>query len=283
MSTWAVIASAWTPASVRPAAWRITFSWVIASIASSIACWTDGPCAWRCQPMNGRPSNSTSEAETGHVRARAGADRDGEAAQQLVGAHRRAAGALHQRRHDRARAAGDGEAVVEHRSGLAAQLGDFGREDADPLAVMLEKGARRRVERPDLALDLLGGAGEIEPRLVLLDLGRVGRARFGLRASGRRDNVRAARRAISAAPIPASSAVSSPAVLRSTSAGSTASIGPVSRPRSICMMVIPVRLSPARIARWIGAAPRQRGSSEAWTLRQPWSGAARIGSGRISP
>ena len=41
------------------------------------------------------------------------------------------------------------------------------------------------------------------------------------------------------------------------------SIGPVSRPSSICMMVTPVSPSPARIARWIGAAPRQRGSSEA--------------------
>ena len=33
----------------------------------------------------------------------------------------------------------------------------------------------------------------------------------------------------------------------------------------------------------IGAAPRQRGSSEAWTLMQPRSGASRIGCGRISP
>ena len=34
-------------------------------------------------------------------------------------------------------------------------------------------------------------------------------------------------------------------------------------------MVMPVSLSPARIARSMGAAPRQRGSSEAWTFRQP--------------
>ena len=31
------------------------------------------------------------------------------------------------------------------------------------------------------------------------------------------------------------------------------------------------------MARWIGAAPRQRGSSEAWRLRQPRRGASRIG------
>ena len=42
-------------------------------------------------------------------------------------------------------------------------------------------------------------------------------------------------------------------------------MAPVSRPASICMMVMPVSASPARIG-WIGAAPRQRGSSEAWIL-----------------
>ncbi len=34
----------------------------------------------------------------------------------------------------------------------------------------------------------------------------------------------------------------------------------------------PVSVSPAMIARWIGAAPRQRGSSEACRLRQPSRG-----------
>ena len=40
------------------------------------------------------------------------------------------------------------------------------------------------------------------------------------------------------------------------------------------------------IARWIGAAPRQRGSSEAWILRQPYGGASRspaAGSARRRP
>ena len=45
----------------------------------------------------------------------------------------------------------------------------------------------------------------------------------------------------------------------------------------------PVTASPAMIARCTGAAPRQRGSSEAWTLRQPSRGASRIACGRISP
>jgi len=38
------------------------------------------------------------------------------------------------------------------------------------------------------------------------------------------------------------------------------------------MMVMPVSASPASIARWMGAAPRQRGSSEAWMFRQPRRG-----------
>ena len=41
------------------------------------------------------------------------------------------------------------------------------------------------------------------------------------------------------------------------------SIGPVSSPGSICMMVTAVSASRASSARSIGAAPRQRGSSEA--------------------
>ena len=50
-----------------------------------------------------------------------------------------------------------------------------------------------------------------------------------------------------------------------------------------CMMVMPLSVSPARMARWIGAAPRQRGRSDAWMLTQPRRGAARIGFGRIRP
>ncbi len=61
------------------------------------------------------------------------------------------------------------------------------------------------------------------------------------------------------------------------------STGPVSRPASIAMIATPVSASPAMIARWIGAAPRQRGSSEAWMLKQPRAGASSTGCGRIRP
>jgi len=37
------------------------------------------------------------------------------------------------------------------------------------------------------------------------------------------------------------------------------------------------------MARWIGAAPRQRGNSEACRLKQPSGTASRIGFGRIFP
>ena len=59
--------------------------------------------------------------------------------------------------------------------------------------------------------------------------------------------------------------------------------GPVSSPSSMRMTVAAVSVSPAMMARWMGAAPRQRGSAEACRLRQPWRGAASTGLGRISP
>ena len=43
------------------------------------------------------------------------------------------------------------------------------------------------------------------------------------------------------------------------------------------MMVTPLSASPAMMARLIGAAPRQRGKSEACTLKQPSRGTSRIG------
>ena len=64
---------------------------------------------------------------------------------------------------------------------------------------------------------------------------------------------------------------------------SAIAMAPVSRPSSIFMMVTPLSASPAMMARLIGAAPRQRGSSEACTLKQPSLGASSTGFGRIRP
>ena len=49
------------------------------------------------------------------------------------------------------------------------------------------------------------------------------------------------------------------------------------------MMVTPDQASPDMMARWMGAAPRQRGSSEAWTLKQPSRGASSTGFGSSRP
>ena len=47
--------------------------------------------------------------------------------------------------------------------------------------------------------------------------------------------------------------------------------GPASRPAVRRMIATPVSASPAMIARSTGAAPRQRGSSDGWTLSTPKS------------
>jgi hypothetical protein len=46
---------------------------------------------------------------------------------------------------------------------------------------------------------------------------------------------------------------------------------------------MPVSLSPAWIARWIGAAPRHRGNKDAWPFKQPNRGMAKIVAGNNSP
>ncbi|PAV66579.1 hypothetical protein WR25_05656 [Diploscapter pachys] len=84
-------------------------------------------------------------------------------------------------------------------------------------------------------------------------------------------------------PSAASASVSSPAVCRSIATRPSSRTGPVSSPASICMIPTPVSASPARIARCTGAAPRQRGNNEPWTLRQPCFGASRIACGNNSP
>ena len=59
--------------------------------------------------------------------------------------------------------------------------------------------------------------------------------------------------------------------------------GPVSSPASMRMTQTPVCASPAMIARCTGAAPRQRGNSEAWRLKAPASVASSARCGRMRP
>ncbi len=151
--------------------------------------------------------------------------------------------------------------------------------------------ARRRVDeraRCSPATDRTRGRGrrsssparrEVERRLVLRQLVRVGDGRASPGGCWRTARQRASSSARSAStiaspPSAASSSVSDGRRCRGRRSRSfaTSSMSPVSSPASICMIVMPVSASPASIARWIGAAPRQRGSRLAWMLRQPRGG-----------
>ena len=77
--------------------------------------------------------------------------------------------------------------------------------------------------------------------------------------------------------------MSSVAVFPATVVEACAQYAPVSTPWPIRMMETPVSASPARIARWMGAAPRQRGRSEACTFTHPAGAIASTSSGRMQP
>ncbi|MYK88262.1 MAG: hypothetical protein F4018_07900 [Acidobacteria bacterium] len=62
-----------------------------------------------------------------------------------------------------------------------------------------------------------------------------------------------------------------------------ANVGPASISRTSRMIVTPVSVSPAMIARCTGAAPRYFGSSEGWMLMVRSRGAASTASGSIRP
>ena len=179
MSTWALIASAWTPASVRPAAVNAAGSPVMRCSASSSACCTDGPWSCRCQPMNGPPSYSmvsrqrvTAGSCPWGSRSRAAAPRGSSAPVRRAG---RRSG----------RIAPSPQAIVSRSSstspGAPAVMRQLGFEQLDPLAISLEPGAGGGSEGADLPLDLLGGLAPVDPRLGLVDLGGVGDAVVGLR------------------------------------------------------------------------------------------------------
>ena len=88
--------------------------------------------------------------------------------------------ALHRERTDRPLATGDGQLTVENVTGGAGQLHDGSAEYLDALAGIFEIGTRGWVERANLAFDLDGGSGEVDPRLGFVDLRRVSDALLGL-------------------------------------------------------------------------------------------------------
>ena len=119
-------------------------------------------------------------------------------------------------------------------------------------------------------MHLLPRPRPVDARLVLVDLVRIGDAGSGcgVSVSEPRSSAPSAR-TIRSAPRRASRSCRSPAVA-SGAIGTRSAIatGPVSSPSSIFMTITPVSASPAMIARLIGAAPRQRGSSEACRLKR---------------
>ena len=142
------------------------------------------------------------------------------------------------------------------RSGLAADL---------DLAPRAGKGR----QAADVVVDIAGRPRPVDARLRLVDLLGIGDALRRLRRQSQAAALQLppAPRPSVGAPICISRSCSSPAVMSGAIATRSAmATGPVSRPSSIFMTIMPVSWSPAMIARWIGAAPRQRGSSEAWPL-----------------
>ena len=112
----------------------------------------------------------------------------------------------------------------------------------------------------------------VDARLGLVDLAGVGHAFARLRNERQRAGLELApapRPSIARRPASAGRAVRRRSVALSIATRSASATGPVSSPASIFMIIMPVSRSPAMMARWIGAAPRQRGSSDAWPLKAP--------------
>ena len=134
-------------------------------------------------------------------------------------------------------------------------------------------GHRPRVERAHLVGELRRRLGPVEPRLGLVELVRVGHALVRLRPRHRRACPRAAgpgrRRAPARRARRGGRAAGRRSRRRRSAATATAAPGRCRGPSPSASGTRRSRLSPASIARWIGAAPRQRGSSEACTFQQP--------------
>ncbi len=198
-SMWATCPSAWTPASVRPAPLTTTRSPEKAAIASSIACWTEGPFCCRCQPTKGPPSYSMVSLKRAiRVTNSSGARRP----------RRNSAagtGALPARCTSVSRTASAPQAMVNWSSmtvpGAAPaswlQPGDSGSgpgrdhrraERANAFRslaeVHLEPGAGVRRKAADVVVDVRRRPRPVDARLGLVDLLRVGGAFGGLRREG---------------------------------------------------------------------------------------------------
>ncbi len=155
-------------------------------------------------------------------------------------------------------------------TGLDADVDGAGAAYPEPLAVRrLQVGADVRGEGTNRRRQLRGGPGGIEPALGRVDLLGVGRLALvlllelepSLGAEVERPDQQLAAEARQASR-------RAPRSLSSASIGTSArsATGPESSPAVSFITQTPVCRSPAMIARSIGAAPRQRGSSEGCTF-----------------
>ncbi len=107
------------------------------------------------------------------------------AAQELGRPHRLLAGALQLDEAHRALPARDRQPIVEHLAGPALAFGERRTQHLDALALArrarFEPGAGKRRQPADEVVHLARGLGEIDARLRLVDLCRVGHARGRLR------------------------------------------------------------------------------------------------------
>ena len=274
-ATWPV---ACTPASVRPAPW--TLRRVAAERRDRRR---STPCPTRLSPGAATDERRAvvfdRELIARHdAPQRNRARRDLRAAQKLLRLHRLLAGALHFEEPHRAVAARDRQPVVQHRAGRARAVAAGRAQHLDALGAAESRTRRRETARGrgNGRAPAFHGLRPVDARLALVDLGRVGDALVRLRRELQRPRSSApSARTIRSAPSRASASCRSPAVMSGPIATRSAMRDRAGvEPSSIRITITPVSASPAMMARLIGAAPRQRGSSEACRLRQP-SGAAR--------
>jgi hypothetical protein len=135
--------------------------------------------------------------------------------------------------------------------------------DLEQLALDDARRSRHRIKGTHLPRQLFRREAPVQRRLTLVDLGRIRYPTFRLWLCRQRQPRQYLDDQASALSPPTCRAALKRYHLLAIGTTADSSTGPLSSPASICMIDTPVCVSPARIARCTGAAPRHRGSSEA--------------------
>ena len=164
-------------------------------------------------------------------------------------------------------------------SGSASQM-----RNCDPASGL---GDRPGIERAHLAIDFDRGARPVDQRLLLADFRRIRRTRRPVARAAcmcpSRQSSSASQQRLGAEHCEVDHAGCAAVSRASIGVVRSSSIGPVSRPSSICMIVTPVRDRPP--AAHAGSAPRRASAadSDAWMFRQPRRGICRTAGGQEQP